>query len=487
LGVGAAAVGLDRAREGLSRARAELLDSNDALRIAKERAVHDSLHDSLTGLPNRSFVLHRLQSAIDAGSQDFAVFFIDLDRFKIVNDSLGHVAGDNLLVQVAQRLAGVLCPGGLGEGVSEEVLARLGGDEFVVVANGLATEVAATAVADRLLGALAPPFLIEGEVVHCAASIGVTLGRIGYREPDDILRDADLAMFKAKGRGKSRAEIYRPSMHALAKTRLHLENDMRRALIANEFVLHYQPIVDLASGALIEFEALVRWQHPMRGLTPPADFIAVAEETGFIVEIGEWVAGEACRKAVAWGAKFGRGRAPGVSVNLSPRQFAQPDLIERVTAILVKSGVDPRKVVFEITESSTIGDSERAVHVLGALKALGLKLSVDDFGTGYSSLSYLHRLPIDMLKIDRSFVSEMMHNRESRQIIRTILRLADSLGMRVVAEGIETVEQMAELRGFGCQFGQGYFFSRPLREADADAYVAQALQTGCIAADERAA
>ena len=469
-GVKAATIGLDQAREGLSLARRELLESNTSLRIAKEAALHDALHDGLTGLPNRTWVVDRLQRAIEAAEQ-IAVCFVDLDRFKIVNDSLGHVAGDLLLVQAAKRIQLALCESG-GEGDSDKrVLARFGGDEFIVVIDGIETDDEALEVANRFLGSLSEAFEIEGESVYCSASVGVTLSQFGYANAQEILRDADLAMFKAKSLGRARVELFRPSLHAIAKTRLHVENDMRRALKSKEFVLHYQPIVRLSDRSLMGFEALVRWQHPLRGLVPPLEFIGVAEETGLIVPLGLWVLREACRKSFEWGEGFGRNAAPSVSINLSPSQFAQPDLIDSVKSIIIETSANPALIKLEITEGSTIGNSERAIHVLRELKAFGLQISIDDFGTGYSSLSYLHRLPIDMLKIDRSFVTDMTDNRERRQIVKTILGLAESLGIEVVAEGIETAEQATRLREMGCHFGQGYYFSRPLREPDADVYI----------------
>jgi diguanylate cyclase (GGDEF)-like protein len=482
-----AAVGLDRAREGLSNARSELLESNavlartvehqqrlaDELRTAKEHAVHDSLHDGLTGLPNRTFFLNRLKRALNAQRPGLAFFFLDLDRFKMVNDSLGHAAGDDLLVQVARRLRGVLQGSCQEQGYPSHLLARLGGDEFMVLIEGVSTEDKALAEAEHMLASLAEPFRIQDEPVHCGASIGVTHSRFGYSNPEDVLRDADLAMFEAKSLGKSRAELYRPAMHAVAKTRLHFANDMRRALAEREFVLHYQPIVRLADSNLVGFEALVRWQHPEKGLVAPSDFIGLAEETGFIVPLGLWVLRQACCKAFAWGEEFGRDIAPSISINLSPRQFAQPDLVDSVLEILTKTKVNPSQIKLEITESGTIGDPERAVQVLTALKHLGIQLSMDDFGTGYSSLSYLHRLPIDVLKIDRSFVSGMTQGHECRQVVKTILRLAESLDMKAVAEGVEHVEQVKLLTALGCEFGQGYLFGRPLRELDADAIVGQ--------------
>ena len=486
VGVHHAAVSLDQAREGLSLARAELLDSNAALartvdeqnrltvalHRAKEDAVHDALHDGLTGLPNRTAFQSRLKRRLSA-DQDFAVLFIDLDRFKVVNDSLGHLAGDALLVQVAGRLRSAVDRIRPPGGAEPHMLARFAGDEFTVLLDGIGAEADATAEAERLLAALQAPFLIAGQPVHCAASIGIALGGLGYTAPDDILRDADLAMFNAKSLGKSRAEVYRPSLHAAAQKRLTFDTDMRRALERGEFVLHYQPMVRLATGQLLGFEALVRWQHPERGLVPPGEFIGLAEETGFIVPLGAWVLREACRKAFDWGERFGRNTAPSVSVNLSPRQLAEPDLVATVRGILVETGVNPGQIKLEITESGTLGDPERAVHVLTALKAFGVQISVDDFGTGYSSLSYLHRLPIDILKIDRSFVVGMGQHREGRQVVNTIMRLAGSLGLQVVAEGVETLQQRSDLIALGCELAQGFLFAKPLPGAEADAMAAR--------------
>jgi diguanylate cyclase (GGDEF)-like protein len=457
-----AAVGLNRARQGLSTARSELVYS-------KEVAVHDSLHDPLTGLPNRTFFAQRLDRVLKRQREQegsaCAVLFIDLDGFKIVNDSLGHRAGDDLLMQVANRFRGLLFRNGDGETVSEaarNVLARLGGDEFIVLMSGVHSAEDALAVAARIQDALVTPFTIGDENVYVSASIGIATSCGGYDSAMDILRDADLAMYRAKSLGKNRTEVYNVSMHTQATTRLHLESDLRRALRDQEFVLHYQPIVALPTEEIVGFEALVRWQIPGGALVYPGDFITVAEETGLIVPLGLWVLREACKTKRAWNQQFGQTHKLGMSVNISPRQFAQHDLARDVERVLQETGVDPAMIKLEITESGTMGDPERAVRVLSQLKSFGVQLSVDDFGTGYSSLSYLHKFPIDVLKIDRSFVSDMVDNEDSRQVVKTIMALAKGMAMQVVAEGIECREQALQLTQLGCDFGQGYLFSKPL-------------------------
>jgi diguanylate cyclase (GGDEF)-like protein len=483
-----AAVGLDRARQGLRSARVELLNTNAALantveeqeRLtgeifrAKEVAVYDASHDALTGLPNRAFLIERLNRMLtqqkDQGMSACAVLFIDLDGFKVVNDSLGHTAGDDLLFQVANRFRDLLLrrTGADGDQITEpsrNILGRLGGDEFTVLMSGIQSADDALAVAARIKDALVAPFTIANQDVHTSASIGIATSH-GYDSAANILRDADLAMYRAKSLGKGRAEVYDPSLLTSATTRLHLENDLRRALRDQEFVLHYQPIVTLPTEEIAGFEALVRWNVPGKGLVYPNDFIAVAEETGIIVPLGLWVLREACITARAWNRRFGRGRKLGMSVNLSPRQFAQRDLVRDVEAILTETGVDPAMIKLEITESGTMGDPERAARVLSKLKSFGVQLSIDDFGTGYSSLSHLHKFPLDILKIDRSFVAGLCDNRESRQIVKTIMGLARGMGMQVVAEGIERREQVIQLCQMGCQFGQGYLFSKPLPESE---------------------
>ncbi|MGA2792847.1 MAG: EAL domain-containing protein [Roseiarcus sp.] len=491
-----AAIGLGRARQGLSAARAELLETNAALvgtieeqkRLAaelveaREAAVRDALHDPLTGLPNRTMFIDWVNTALARGDQavgDFAVFFLDLDGFKRVNDSLGHSAGDDLIVQVAGRLRALL-RGDVGGRASVagapigDMLARFGGDEFTVLRANVEGAEDAMVVAKRIQDALAAPFTIESQDVYVSASIGIVISCSGYAAPNDILRDADLAMYHAKSVGEARAQIFDASMHALATSRLHLENDLRRALRNDEFVLHYQPIVSLHSEEIVGFEALVRWRPPGLELVYPDDFIPVAEETGIIVPLGRWVLGEACRQARAW-KRPGRARPLTMSINLSPRQFAERDLVHGVETVLRETGVDPALIRLEITESCTMGDPERAAQVMSQLKSLGVALSIDDFGTGYSSLAYLHRFPLDSLKIDRSFVAGLLDKAESRQIITTIMALAEGLGMEVVAEGIETNEQAVELRRLGCNFGQGYLFSKPLASSAAAALL-EAIQ-----------
>jgi len=442
---------------------------------AEDRLVHDASHDPLTGLPNRALFRDRLEQAFRRFRRNprlgFAVLFIDLDRFKVVNDSLGHQAGDTLIVDVARRLLASLRREDLvvraaasedAAQPGENTLARLGGDEFTVLLNDIRDPIDAIRVADRILEALTRPFRLIDQEVYTSASIGIAVGLPTHGSPDEVLRDADLAMYRAKSLGKARSELYDRTMHDVAVRRLQLETDLRRALQQDEFVLHFQPIVALHDGSVTGFEALVRWRRPDGVLVFPADFIHVAEETGLILYLGLWVLREACRTTVAWQRAYPRATPLTVSVNISVRQFQQPELVDQVRQILEETGIDPATVRLEITESVTVGDGERAVEVLTRLKRLGVQLSLDDFGTGYSSLSYLQRFPLDILKIDRSFVSGMSENQESRQIIDTIMNLARNLDMQVVAEGTEKAVEVAQLRQLGCEYGQGYFFSRPV-------------------------
>lgn len=499
-GVKQAALGLDRAREGLSAARSQLIESNTELEKtveeqnrltlqllqAKEAALHDAMHDPLTGLPNRTLFMRQLQAALvdcrTGAIRDCAVFFIDLDRFKIVNDSMGHIAGNDLITQVAGRLR-ELVRGGAGSpsSISEfprrtDTLARMGGDEFTLLLAEIEGPQDALRVAGRIQDSLSQPFIVGGQEVYTSASIGIASNFASYASADDILRDADLAMYRAKSLGKARAELYHPTLHASATARLHLENDLRRALQGGEFVLHYQPIVSFRTRAAIGFEALVRWQFPGVGLIYPGDFITVAEETGIIVPLGRWVLGEACRTARKWQEGLRTDEPLTISVNISPRQFAQRDLIADAHEVLVETGVEPATVKLEITESSTMEDPERVVRVLSELKSLGVQLCIDDFGTGYSSLSYLHRFPLDILKIDRSFVSGLLENAESYEIIATIMALAGGLGMKVVAEGVEVDAQIAILQKLGCDFGQGNLFSKPVPGTDVPLFLQRSTQ-----------
>ncbi|MBW8878320.1 MAG: EAL domain-containing protein [Acidobacteria bacterium] len=430
-----------------------------ARKLAEERLQHDAFHDPLTGLPNRALFMDRLGMAIAHAkrrlSYTFAVLFIDLDRFKNVNDSLGHVAGDELLVAVARRLESCLRPG--------DTVARLGGDEFTILLDEVADVDHAVQVARRLHQVMAQPFKAHGHEVFVTISLGITVGAGGdYDRPEDVLRDADTAMYDAKTSGKARDAVFDRNMHDRAVALLELETDLRRAIERSEFEIHYQPIVSLATGRIDAFEALLRWRHPRRGLLFPNSFVPVAEDTGLIVPIGWWVLHEACRQLAAWQSPPWSGGDLAVTVNLSGKQFRQTDLVARIEEILQQTGIRPGKLRLEITESTIMEQAEGAVATLLDLRRLGVKLYVDDFGTGYSSLSYLHRLPVDALKIDRSFISAMDLRAEHSEIVGTILTLARTLRMDVAAEGIETAEQVTRLRALDCHFGQGYYFSRPL-------------------------
>jgi diguanylate cyclase (GGDEF)-like protein/PAS domain S-box-containing protein len=435
---------------------------------AEERLLHDALHDGLTGLPNRALLIDHLKLTIARSKRNksliYAVLFLDLDRFKIVNDSLGHIIGDQLLIGIARRLE--LC---LREG---DTVARVGGDEFTILLEDLADEEEAALIAERIQEELKVPFYLGGRDVFTSVSIGIALSSRGYEQPDEILRDADTAMYRAKSLGKARHEVFDEEMHALAVNLLQMETDLRRAYEREEFIVEYQPIVSLTDFRVCGFEALVRWQHPERGLISPLDFIPVAEECGQILQIGEWVLNQACSKMRGWQERFPADPPLFVTVNLSAKQFTQADLIDQVRKCLDNSGLDPNSLKLEITESVVMDNIETATAMLVQLRALGVRLSIDDFGTGYSSLSYLHRFPIDTLKIDRSFVTRIVNDKENIEIVRTILMLAENLGMDVVAEGVETQEQMVLLRDLSCTSGQGYFFSRPMNIQQAEKIIA---------------
>ena len=425
---------------------------------AKEQLLHDAFHDGLTGLPNRALFMDHLKLAIERAKRHsdrpFAVFFLDLDRFKIINDSLGHMVGDQLLVGIARRLEGCLRP--------SDTVARLGGDEFTILIEEIPDASAATEVADRIRQELSQPFDLSGQEVFTTVSIGIAHSTLGYDQPEDMLRDADTAMYRAKALGTARHEIFDKAMHSNALSLLQMETDLRRAVEREEFFIHYQPIVALETGALKGFEALVRWQHPEQGLISPAKFIPIAEETGLIVQIGQWVLEEACRQMGQWQEQYPGARALQISVNLSSKQFVQPDLLGQIKKVLRETGLRPGSLKLEITESVVMENVDIATNMLKQIRALGIELSIDDFGTGYSSLSYLHRFPLNTLKIDRSFVTQMSKNNENTEIVRTIVVLAKNLGMDVIAEGVETKEQLAQLWALDCKYGQGYFFSKPV-------------------------
>jgi diguanylate cyclase (GGDEF)-like protein/PAS domain S-box-containing protein len=428
------------------------------------------LHDPLTGLPNRTLVLDRIAHALaraNRGEASVAVLFLDVDNFKVVNDSLGHRAGDNLLRQLAERLSDAVRPA--------DTVGRFGGDEFVVLCEDVVDEPMALRIAGRLARVFAEPFSLEGDDVHLAsASIGVVLRDGAQDDPEELLRDADAAMYRAKERGRSRVELFDSGMRARAIGRLQTEGDLRRALDRDELRVVYQPIVTLGDGAIRGFEALVRWQHPERGLLAPAQFIPVAEESGMIVALGRVVLEEACRQAVRWAAEHG---PVPIHVNLSARQVADPNLVDSVAHVLRTTGVAPSSLVLELTETSLLERSHSPADTLARLKGLGISLILDDFGTGYSSLSYLQQFPLSGLKIDRSFVAALGAANGDGAIVDAILRMARALDLEVVAEGLETEQHLETLRGLGCRYGQGYLFSRPVNVATASAL----LESGRVA------
>ncbi|HET6232480.1 MAG TPA: EAL domain-containing protein [Longimicrobiaceae bacterium] len=430
----------------------------------EEQLRHDAMHDALTGLPNRHLFMERLGRLVERrrrGGTGFAVLFLDLDRFKVVNDSLGHHVGDELLVEVARRLR---------ECAAGDTVARLGGDEFAVLLESVAGEDEARAAAELLAEVVAVPVVLSGYEVFTGASVGIALGSGGER-PEHLLRNADMAMYRAKASGVARCEVFDRAMHDAALGRLRLETDLRRAAERGEFRLHYQPIVSLRTGAIAGVEALLRWQHPVRGLIPPAEFVPVAEETGAILPIGDWVMREGCRQLAEWRAEFPRARM-AVSINLSAKQFAQRDLVEKIADTLRETGLDPRHLKLEITESAVMESTESAGAMLRQLKALGIQVQMDDFGTGYSSLSSLHRLPLDGLKIDRSFIGRMEEENGTGALVRTIAVLARGLGLAVIAEGVETQAQLEGVRELGCDYAQGYLISRPVDTEGIRAFLA---------------
>ena len=441
---------------------------------AEEMLVHNALHDTLTNLPNRTLFLDRVRHVLTLfqrhQSYKFAVLFIDLDEFKVFNDSLGHAAGDALLIQIARRLSGSIrgvdtisrsvLTQDTSSVTSEASLARMGGDEFTILLEGLKDCGDAIRVAERIQERLAIPFVVEGHELVANASIGIAFCATSYINSEDLVRDAEIAMYRAKRNGKARCQVFDNAMHASAVKRLRLETDLRRALELGEFRVHYQPIVSLHTGTITGFEALTRWQRP-EGILAPIEFIAVAEEIGLIIPMNRQLLREACQHLRSWQSEFPSCPPLTMSVNITSREFAQPDLASEIRKALEETGVDPGCVQLEIVERIAMGDAEKSGHVLSRLKALGVRLSIDDFGTGYSSLSRLHRIPVDTLKIDRAFISSINSDPESREIVRIIIMLAHNLGLKVVAEGTETQEHINLLKQLNCEMAQGYFFSRP--------------------------
>ena len=419
---------------------------------------HDALHDRLTGLPNRVCFVERLRHAAERARRHeesaFAVLFLDLDHFKVINDSFGHLAGDELLTEVARRLARCLR--------SVDTLARLGGDEFALLLEEVNEPSDAARVAERLQQSLSGPMTIGASEVFTSASIGIALSGRTDDPSQNLLRSADLAMYRAKEHGRCRFEVFDPAMHIAAMERLHLEMDLRRALERDQLVLHYQPVVSLTTGNLVAVEALIRWEHPERGLIPPLEFIPIAERTGMILDIGRWVLARACEQLKAWERTFGYDAPQSVWINVSPKQFAQRDLAAQVADVFTSLAFEPRRIKFEITESIMLENIETATRTLGELRSLGVQVFMDDFGTGYSSLTYLGRLPLDGIKVDRSFVGQMGSDERQSQLVRTIVTLIRNLGLEPIAEGVETDHQAKMLREMGCAFAQGFVFCRPV-------------------------
>jgi len=442
-----------------------------ARKHAEEKLLHQNFHDALTGLPNRALFLDRLQRAFIHSMRHpeykFAVLFIDVDDFKKFNDSFGYATGDAVIVELAARLASslrrhqavsrlALMPHG------DDTLARLGGDEFAVLLDDIKDPSDAIRVANRIQDAVGVPFSFNGQEVFASASIGVVLSSTDRDRPEDLLRDADIARYRAKAAGKARCEVFDADMHARAVGRLRLERELRAALARGEFVVHYQPIVRLETTRITGFEALIRWQHPERGLLAPAEFIDIAEETGLIVPMNRWLLREICQQSRVWQQRSVSDAPLTVTANLTSKELAQEDLVNSVRLTLQQTAMNPQNLQLEIRETVAMADAENAAHVLDRLKGLGIRLSIDDFGTGYSSLSRLQGLPLDTLKIDRSFISDMDNDQDKREIVRVIVMLGQQLGMKVVAEGTETAEQVRYLKELRCDYAQGYFFSRPV-------------------------
>jgi diguanylate cyclase (GGDEF)-like protein len=441
---------------------------------AQLQLLHDAFHDGLTELPNRALLMDRLGRAIERAKRHkgylFAILFLDIDRFKVVNDSLGHTIGDQLLVDVANRLESCLR--------SLDTVARLGGDEFVMLLDDLEDLDDPIRVAERIQEEINKPFTLNGHKVVITASIGIVTNLNSYDNPDDALQDADIAMYRAKSSGRARYEIFDAEMRARAILRLQLEVDLHKAIEKQEFLVHYQPLVELDSGKIFGFEALLRWQHPQKGLVMPMEFIPVAEETGLMIPIGLWLLREACQKTRQWQDRYPMDPPLSISVNFSSRQLIQPNLVSQIERILSDTGLAATSLRLEVTEDVVMENVRLSLPILEKLRKMGIHIEMDDFGTGYSSLSNLYRLPIENIKIDASFIWTMDSPSHNLKIVRTIVTMARELGMGTIAEGVETIEQLEQLRSLNCRFGQGYLFSVPIDSHDVDTLLKDYEVTG---------
>lgn len=444
----------------LEKALEKLQEEITSRQKLQSQLLDIALHDSLTGLPNRVLFIRRLENALNRANQEssyqFAVLFLDCDRFKVVNDSLGHLVGDELLIAIACRLQACLIP--------TYTLARLGGDEFAILLENITDINIAIQVAERIMQQLSLAFKLSRYEVFMNASIGISWGNEDYDRPEYLLRDANTAMYRAKAQGRGKYHVFNPAMHQEAIQLLELENDLRRAVERQEFLVYYQPIVSLTTGRISGFEALVRWQHPIRGLVSPTEFISVAEETGLINPINSWVLQSACHQLSIWQHHPVTPEPLTISVNLSARLFSQPNFVEQIDRIIYENKINPAYLELEITESVIMENTNAIKIILQKLKQRKIKLIIDDFGTGYSSLSYLHIFPLNALKIDKSFVKRMQENKENMGLVPAMIGIANSMGMSAIAEGVETQEQLAQLRSLNCNFAQGYLFSKPIEQ-----------------------
>ena len=435
----------------------------------EEQMIYDALHDTLTSIPNRTLLLDRIRQSLVRRKRypktSFAIIFIDLDRFRLVNESLGHIHGDELLQLISARLKETIPIG--------DTVARLGGDEFSVLLQDIESVRDVEAIAKDIQNSFSKPFFLGDKEVFASASMGIAHSDNNYKTPEEILRDSELAMYRAKRGGKSQSIVFQPQFRQSSLSPIDLDTDLRRALDRDEMELHYQPIISMRDRTISGFEALLRWSHRSRGVISPNEFIPLAEETGLIYDLGQWVLGKACKQIAAWNKSKEKEDQLEISINLSSRQFSDPNLVEGIVENIEKSGFNAEFLKIEITESALMQNAQRSVSMLNQLKDLNIKVCVDDFGTGYSSLSYLHTFPIDTLKIDRSFVHDMSRNFRNMEIIRTIIMLAHNLKLDVIAEGVETGEQDAQLSALGCQFAQGFYFSRALNSSDAALLIQQ--------------